>query len=772
LSERTISMVELDNLLYSLIEEPDTEKLDPHHIEDAILVLGYALKNYGKTSHPYYYRLYIDRVLNSLSRESIESLNYETLTTLLSILKIKRMAQEGSDYVDSEILSTVKSALAYYELILTGSCTEEFREKAEEKLSLRRTGKYWQNRMVVNIAFVSKSAHLPGLLSYGKLIPIELRLRFTGEVSVTRKFEPTFAIKGKILEENDSFYRQVKDSVHLAESILFKIKGLHELKRIPREYLFAFEDSTDLNTYRKSFTGGSAGLGLALLAMNAIDNTELRSEKSWTSSNVAFTGTIDTSGKVLPVSESGVKEKVRAVFSSHCNSFVLPQGNLEHARKELDRLKEKHPGRELTLIPAENVLDVYNNKHICQRKSVPITRIIGKKLKIKRKTLITGVSIIILAIAIATLLPPMLKHELVTYDFDGKNILMKNSYGRVFRKYKIPYYIIPQKRKPKDNESKSFEFFLTDALPKKGNELIGITVECPPVDTKYPAGRIHVHCFDNRGNLCSHIALWDTLQATRKDGSIELFTRFYYVKGEVNDLDGDGYGEVVLSFTDRLFYPSGLIVVSLKDQSFKSFIHPGHMKRFIISDFDHDGKKEIVLGGENQAIKNVCITVLDPSVLNGSSPDLYGVKFKGFEDDVVKYYIKFPISPLCKKHWEICGSKGCTKPVLAALQIDERGNLQASVSEKYMDKNNCSMIFSFSKKWQCTNIIFTDVYKDALMRSFGIAGRKSLSDTLKAIGISLRKGIKYFDGTEWSERPVINSGYLRTLSKRGTQGRV
>jgi len=292
------------------------------------------------------------------------------------------------------------------------------------------------------------------------------------------------------------------------------------------------------------------------------------------------------------------------------------------------------------------------------------------------------------------------------------------------------------------------------------------------VETKYPAGRIHVHCFDNRGNLYSHIALWDTLQATRRDSSIELFTRFYYVKGEVNDLDGDGYSEVVLSFTDRLFYPSGLVVVSLKDQSFRSFIHPGHMKRFIIGDFDHDGKKEIVLGGENQAIKNVCITVLDPSVLNGSSPDLYGVKFKGFEDDVAKYYIKLPISPLCKKHWEICGSKGCTKPVLAALQINERGNLQASVREKYLDRNNCSMIFSFSKKWQCTDLIFTDVYKDALMRSCGITDRQSLSDSLNAIARSLRKGIKYFDGSEWSEKPKINSGYLRTISKRETQGRA
>jgi len=94
------------------------------------------------------------------------------------------------------------------------------------------------------------------------------------------------------------------------------------------------------------------------------------------------------------------------------------------------------------------------------------------------------------------------------------------------------------------------------------------------------------------------------------------------------------------------------------------------------------------------------------------------------------------------------------------------------VREKYLDRNNCTMIFSFSKNWQCTNIIFTDVYKDALMRSFGITGRKAFSDTLKAIGISLRKGIKYFDGTEWSETPAINSGYLRTLSKRGTQGRV
>jgi len=196
------------------------------------------------------------------------------------------------------------------------------------------------------------------------------------------------------------------------------------------------------------------------------------------------------------------------------------------------------------------------------------------------------------------------------------------------------------------------------------------------------------------------------------------------------------------------------------------------MKRFIIGDFDHDGKKEIVLGGENQAIKNVCITVLDPSVLNGSSPDLYGVKFKGFEDDVAKYYIKLPISPLCKKHWEICGSKGCTKPVLAALQINERGNLQASVREKYLDRNNCSMIFSFSKKWQCTDLIFTDVYKDALMRSCGITDRQSLSDSLNAIARSLRKGIKYFDGSEWSEKPKINSGYLRTISKRETQGRA
>ena len=78
----------------------------------------------------------------------------------------------------------------------------------------------------------------------------------------------------------------------------------------------------------------------------------------------AFTGGITEEGKVLPCGREITKQKVKAVFFSEMNSFVVAKDDEIPAREQLLELHKEYPLRNLKLIPVEDINDVLNRRDV------------------------------------------------------------------------------------------------------------------------------------------------------------------------------------------------------------------------------------------------------------------------------------------------------------------------------------------------------------------------------------------------------------------------
>jgi hypothetical protein len=76
------------------------------------------------------------------------------------------------------------------------------------------------------------------------------------------------------------------------------------------------------------------------------------------------TGRIDSSGKILAVSDKLIELKTKSVFFSRNNNFIVPKED-EGAAKETNRaLSEKYPKRKLTVTGVESIYDLLNRRNL------------------------------------------------------------------------------------------------------------------------------------------------------------------------------------------------------------------------------------------------------------------------------------------------------------------------------------------------------------------------------------------------------------------------
>jgi len=112
------------------------------------------------------------------------------------------------------------------------------------------------------------------------------------------------------------------------------------------------------------YKGTSFGIGASVL-IAAKYLKSINSRITFTVSNAAaFSGSVDASGKLLPLPEESVKTKVKAAFFSWIKYVVLPNENLRTAENELNILLSKYPEKNLILTGINHVNELINNKDI------------------------------------------------------------------------------------------------------------------------------------------------------------------------------------------------------------------------------------------------------------------------------------------------------------------------------------------------------------------------------------------------------------------------
>lgn len=105
------------------------------------------------------------------------------------------------------------------------------------------------------------------------------------------------------------------------------------------------------------YEGESLGAALTLSFLEALMNFYNPIYNIEIHAQTVFTGGISEEGKLIGVGKDCIRQKVRTLFYSHAETFIIPKEDERCASEELKILKTIYPKRKLKLVAAEEVND-------------------------------------------------------------------------------------------------------------------------------------------------------------------------------------------------------------------------------------------------------------------------------------------------------------------------------------------------------------------------------------------------------------------------------
>jgi hypothetical protein len=129
---------------------------------------------------------------------------------------------------------------------------------------------------------------------------------------------------------------------------------------------------------------------------------EIMRHERFLSSDVAFTGSIDKEGRVLPVNGDTIALKIERAFFSPVKYLVLPIDNLAIAQNALEQLSIKYPHRRLLLVGASHLSDLLENRNIIRSEKVCIGQLTARR--VVKYSRMTKLQVLLLLVLIWALL--------------------------------------------------------------------------------------------------------------------------------------------------------------------------------------------------------------------------------------------------------------------------------------------------------------------------------------------------------------------------------
>lgn len=160
------------------------------------------------------------------------------------------------------------------------------------------------------------------------------------------------------------------------------------------------------------YKGSSLGLGGAVISVCNYFGF-MNSRKRYKVSNAAaFTGTIEGDGKIVRINTESIKDKIEAAFFSWIKYCVVPKENYNEAVATYERLKKHYPNKNLEIISAETVKEVFKHSGIIKTEtlnSYQYSRLAIERNKIKSATIMIMLLIALVSFLTSKLLPKEIK---------------------------------------------------------------------------------------------------------------------------------------------------------------------------------------------------------------------------------------------------------------------------------------------------------------------------------------------------------------------------
>ena len=248
-----------------------------------------------------------------------------------------------------------------------------------------------------------------------------------------------------------------------------------------------------------------------------------------------------------------------------------------------------------------------------------------------------------------------------------------------------------------------------------------------------------LYCLDSHGT-----ELW-RFEAGRE---IQLGSRVYpkdfvIIGVDVSDLNNDGRMEIFLMAHAREEIPTRVVILNVRGDLMGEYWNVGQFNDYAFEDLNSDGRKEILLVGQNNGYDRPCLVVLDSDSMRGISPSRPPLECRDLAKGSEKYYLLFRLTELDRLY----------EPKVALCKIDllSSGRIQVRTTFSYV-------FYELDFELQSQEVVLSDTYKKRYQNA-AREGKLGLLDEQKMelIRKELAGGIEYYNGASWGPHHAMSN---------------
>ncbi len=456
---------------------------------------------------------------------------------------------------------------------------------------------------------------------------------------------------------------------------------------------------------------------------------------------IAITGDIAENGEIIAVDNDTLDLKVQACFYSWLDVLVVPASQLNEARAAKERLLLQYPSRELTILGAENLPDLFFDRRISEKIRISRVKRAGHKLWKHKVDAIAVLLVMIMAGVIIALVRKPIDKNPAMVEYKGETMFIKNSESQVLwktRTWKNAHDWVLNTA-----PLKLTVFF--DVNDDGINDIIHIKHSFTNI------GKSYLVCYDGS----THKILWTLNKKFDLQYPYKPFIGNdpYICNGMMLDTVSAGPASLYLIETHAKYFPSMLLRIDPRTgKIMDTFVNAGHINSIGFLDINHDGKKEVIISGVNNGYKQAFVAVLPHDNFHSTGPSTkrYTIKNYPIQKDIG--YIRIPMTYLGKALSDVATFN-------TSRNIEQNG---AGLIVKVNDANpaiydtlmsGSHVLFQFDKTMHLTSIGTNNAY-DLLARILKKRGK------IKEIPppdyfVRFKDSLLYWNGEGWQHKAYL-----------------
>lgn len=503
--------------------------------------------------------------------------------------------------------------------------------------------------------------------------------------------------------------------------------------------------------------GNSANLAMGGLFFCSLLEAMEQREQFRLNPAVVITGDLSKSGEVLPVEESSLKAKVEAAFFSWSHVLVAPTNQLGEVYAQLEKLKVEFPKRELIVIGATHLKDLFYDRRLTIHSKKSQLKHITEKVWKKRFSVASIIVFLGLIGAIASLVIGPIDRNPYSFNVEGNNLEILNRKGFLLKNIGISDW--DNQRYGSGYNSKD----LVTIFDKDGDGRNEVLLNLATTESLEASLVLLSHNLED--TLWVNSLNFEVDYKKQPDSNIE--TQYLGRNVEVFDVDGDGVKEIFITAEQAARFKAVLAKLDSKSGVLiESYKGAGWFGEFTLQDFDKDGKPEILVCTDYKSSGKDGCAVLDATNIEGFEP----LEERYWDEEKVqaptKLAFRWPqtiIGESLRTIRKVNSGRGVYS--ILTNEKNERMNLTYAelLNSGTQNLAPVNLLYTFDFRFNSLAISSSDEY-DKVAKELLDDGTINIEANSLYLD-KFRESIEWWNGEKWISKPTVNPIYLQSVGE-------